>query len=326
MLNIRPVVGYSLKLRELYWSVRGSLAFMPMKRGSFSFDVGRGCSVYNNLMLDVISGTSADSLNVREWPSRYYRDFHVKSNFNVEVTNGLEFQAGLNFYLRTMQRWSDDMALDGVRLKREYKQVAPHLRLTWHPGMFYYVSGGKKINLGSYKPRFSLDVEQGVGGFLGSVGEYTRAEFDMQYKNRVSPGGSLYFRFSAGGYFYTDNIYFVNYMFLEDNHLPIDADEKFAGEFHLLDREWYNSANKYARFNVSYESPFLFIQKLIPSAWFIKNENLHAGVLFISHLMPYSEFGYSIDTPYINIGVFAGFDKASFHKIGVEMSFSLFRD
>lgn len=326
LLNIRPVLGYSFKLKECYWSIRGALDFMPMKRGSFSFDIGRGCSVYNNLMLDMINAVPADSLNIKEWPSLRYRDFHVKSNFNIEIANGLELQAGMNFYLRTMKKRLDEMEIGGVPYKKEYKQVAPHLRLTWHPGMYYYISEGKKFNLGSYKPRFSFDVEQGIKGFLGSVGEYTRAELDMQYKRRVSPGGSLYVRMSAGGYFHTDDIYFVNYTFLKDNQLPIDDDETFAGEFHLLDGAWYNSANKYARLNLSYESPFLLMQKLIPSAWFIKNESLHAGVLFISHLTPYSELGYSVDTPYINVGFFAGFEKASFHKIGVEVSFSLFRD
>lgn len=326
ILNVRPVLGYSMKLKEFYWSIRGALTFLPMKRASFTFDIGRGSSSYNNLMLDVINAIPADSLDLDNVPSVYYRDFHVKPNFMIEIVNGLELNAGVNFYLRTMKNDLKIMEFNGIELRREYKQVAPHMRITWHPGMYYYIDDGRKVNLGSDKPRFSLDVEQGVKGVLGSVGEYTRAEVDIQYKYRVTPGGALYMRMGAGGYFHTDNIYFVNYNFLKDNYMPIDDNEDFAGEFHMLDRVWYNSANKYARINVSYESPFILLQKLIPSAWFIKNEGLYAGILFISHLNPYTEYGYSIDTPYVNIGVFAGFEKASFHKIGVELSFSLFRD
>jgi hypothetical protein len=62
----------------------------------------------------------------------------------------------------------------------------------------------------------------------------------------------------------------------------------------------------------------------VPRARFIKNETLYAGILFISHLCPYWECGYGVETPYVNVGAFVGFEKATFHKIGFKMTFSLF--
>ena len=326
LLQIRPIVGYSFKLKELYWSVRGSLAFMPMKRASFSFDVGRGNSAYSCITRDMLDGALPDSVDFEKLPSAYYRDFHVKPNFQFEVVNGLEVMAGVNFYLRTMQSDTELPELPGLDLKREYRQLAPHVRVTWHPGMHYYVSDGRKINIGSNKPRLSLDIERGIRGLLGAGSKYLRAELDFQYKYRVSPGGYMYMRLGGGGYFDTDDVFFVNYTFLKDNHLRIDDDAELEGEFHLLDRAWYGSANKYVRANFSYSSPFMLLQKLIPSAKFIKREGMYAGALFISDIIPYTEYGYGIETPYVNVGVFAGFEKASFHEAGVEVSFSLFRD
>ena len=161
---------------------------------------------------------------------------------------------------------------------------------------------------------------------MGAGSKYLRAELDFQYKYRVTPGGYMYMRLGGGGYFRTKDVYFVSYTFLKDNHLRIDDDAELEGEFHLLDRVWYNSANKYVRANFCYSSPFLLFQKLIPSAGFIKREGLYAGALFISDLIPYTEYGYGVETPYVNIGFFVGFEKSSFHETGVEVSFSLFRD
>lgn len=326
MLQIRPVLGYSFKLKEFYWSVRGGLSFAPMKRASYSFDVGRGNSVYSSVMRDMLDYALPDSVSIKDLPSVYYRDFHVKQNFQFEVVNGLEVQTGVNFYLRTMQGSTEISEVEGLKLKREYRQLAPHLRVTWHPGMYYYVSEGRKINIGSNRPRVSLDMERGISGLMGAGSKYLRAELDFQYKYRVTPGGYMYMRLGGGGYFRTKDVYFVSYTFLKDNHLRIDDDAELEGEFHLLDRVWYNSANKYVRANFCYSSPFLLFQKLIPSAGFIKREGLYAGALFISDLIPYTEYGYGVETPYVNIGFFVGFEKSSFHETGVEVSFSLFRD
>lgn len=326
MLQVRPVIGYSFKLKEPYWSVRGGLSFAPMKRASYSFDVGRGNSVYSSIMRDMLNDAKPDSVDFESLPSVYYRDFHVKQNFQFEVVNGLEVQTGVNFYLRTMQGSTEIPAVEGLKLKREYRQLAPHLRVTWHPGMYYYISEGRKINIGSNRPRVSLDMERGISGLLGAGSKYLRAELDFQYKYRVTPGGYMYMRLGGGGYFCTKDVYFVSYTFLKDNHLRIDDDAELEGEFHLLDRAWYNSANKYVRANFCYSSPFMLFQKLIPSAGFIKREGLYAGALFISDLIPYTEYGYGVETPYVNIGFFVGFEKSSFHETGVEVSFSLFRD
>lgn len=323
---VKPMVGYSFKHKEFYWNVRSSLPFAPMHRGLLSLDVGRGSSVYSSAFLDLIKNSPLDSLRFDELPLLYYRDLHVKLDARLEPVNGLEVVLGANFYRRSLY---GDVAESGDALsapRRRYRQFAPHARVTWQPGMFYYLSNGRKVNVGSLAPRFSLDVEQGVGGIFGSHGVYTRAELDVQHKRHLSPGASLYLRAGAGGYFHTRNVYFVDYAFLKDNLLSLDKEDEISGLFLLLDREWYNAAKKYFRLNASYESPLLFLQRVVPRVSFIKNETLYAGMLFISHLCPYWECGYGVETPYVNVGLFLGFEKASFHKIGYKVTISLFNE
>lgn len=326
LLQFRPMVGYNFKYNEFYWSGRGELSFAPMKRGAFSFDIGRGSSIYSSSFIDAIKNTSLDSLDFAKMPILYYRDFHVRLSVGFEPVNGLAFRAGATMYRRSLY---GDAALlqagkEGVR--RVYRQFAPHLKVVWHPGMYYYVSGDRKVNLGSLAPRFALDVEQGVSGIFGSRGVYTRAELDVQHKLRVTSSGSLYLRAGAGGYFHTKDIYFVNYAFLKDNMLPLDKEDETSGMFHLLGREWYNSAKKYLRLNASYSSPFLLLQRVVPQARFIKNETLYAGMLFISHLCPYWECGYGVETPYVDLGVFVGFENEKCSSVGYKVAVSLFSE
>ena len=323
-LELKPMLGYSFKHEEFYWGVRGSLPFAPMRRGQVSVDVGRGSSVYSSDFLGLIKNVSLDSLHFDKLPLLYYRDFHVKANARMEVLNGFEVMLGANFYRRSLYGDIVQETVDGVMPKKCYRQFAPDLCLVWQPGMYYYFSNGRKVNVGSLAPRFALDVEQGVGGIFGSHGVYTRAEFDVQHKQRLSPGASLYLRAGVGGYFRTRDVYFVDYAFLKDNLMSLDKEDEVSGVFQLLDREWYNAAKNYLRLNASYDSPLLFLQRVVPRARFIKNETLYAGILFISHLCPYWECGYGVETPYVNVGAFVGFEKATFHKIGFKMTFSLF--
>lgn len=323
-LELKPEIGYNFKREELYWGVKGRLSFAPLRRASLSIDIGRESSIYSSYMLDAISSTVLDSLDFESMPFFYYRDFHIKSNIGFEVANGFELKPGVAFYKRTILDSEPGFAASGQPLKEVYRQFAPNIRLSWQPGMYYYIAGGKKVNIGSLAPRFALDVEQGVSGLFGSNGVYTRAEFDAQYRCRLSSSASLYMRFGAGGYFYTKDIYFVNYSFLKNNLLPLDKGDDVRGEFQLLSSEWYNSANKYIRAAVAYESPFLAVQKLIPSARFVKNEAVYCNVLFISHLLPYTELGYGVETPYVNLGFFVSFENAEFGRLGYKISFSLF--
>lgn len=325
-LQIKPMIGYNFKYKEFYWGVRSALSFAPMKRGIVAVDVARGTTLYSSAFHDAIKNTPIDSLDFENMPILFYREGHLRFTAGFEPVNGFELQAGATYYRHSLYGDAVGVQVAGDEVKEYYRQFAPNLRVTWHPGMYYYVRDGRKVNVGSLAPRFAFDVEQGISGVMGSHGVYTRAELDVQYKRRITSSGSLYLRAGGGGYFHTKDIYFVKYAFLKDNPLPLDRDDEASGVFQLLGREWYNSASNYARINASYSSPFMLLQRIVPRASFIKNESMYAGLLFISHLCPYWECGYGVETPYIDAGLFIGFENENFSRVGCKVSFSLFKE
>ena len=326
-LSLRPMAGYNFKQGAFYWDVDGRYLYSPRRLGTVRIDVGSGNRTYSSEALNRIEKIAADSLNFEDLDLGYFRNFYVNVSHSHEIANGIELLGGVNYNRRTLiGSGGDRLEASGVSLKKKYIQFAPHIRLTWHPGMYYYIKGTRKVNIGSRLPRFSFDIEQGVDGVLGSSGTYTRAELDVQYNFKINESDALFLRAGGGGFFYTKNTYFVDYAFLRHNSLPVDRSDELDGVFQLLDSEWYNAANKYFRTNVTYLSPFFVLQRILPRVNFIKNERLYLNMLFISHLTPYSEFGYGVGTPYIDLGLFVCGKNHQFHKIGFRVNVSLFRD
>ena len=326
-MRLKPQVGYNFKQEAFYWNVQGSVVYNPLRSGVLGIDFGEGNRSYSSVVLDKIKDAALDSLEFQSLNLNYFRNFYVEAFHECEIFNGLGMLAGINFHRRIL-RGNADEQLDyyGVSLRKKYIQFAPHLRFTWRPGMYYYMREGRKMNLGSKYPVFVWDVEQGVNGVLGSNSIYTRSELDVQYKLGVCNGNMLYLRFGAGGYFYTKDVYFVDYSFLKQSNLPVERSEELGGVFQLLDSEWYNAANKYARAHLTYEAPFLSLQKLFPRVRLFQNEYIYYNMLFISHLHPYMELGYGVATPYVNMGLFVSSQNLQMHRIGYKITLSLFAD
>ncbi len=323
---VKPMVGYSFKRKEVYWGVHGNYTFDVRNRGMLLFGVQRDNSIYREYTTtkEVVTNEGVVATTVKGYD--VFRDTRVNMSVQRELFNGFDVRLGANFYYRTLRGNSFGEGVSPELRNEKYKNFAPNLMLVWHPGMYHYYDGDVKVNIGSRMPRFSFNVEQGVRGLFASKDVYTRAEVDMQYKRRLTGASTLYTRLGLGGYLYDKDSYFVSYTFLHDNILPLDKDDELGGVFHLLDSRWYNSANRYFRANAAYESPFLLLQKVLPRVNIFKNEMLFFNLLFISDLCPYTEVGYGVETPYLNVGVFVGHENFSFHKFGFKVTISLFEN
>ncbi len=323
---VKPMVGYSFKRKDFYWGLGGHYVFNPRRRCVLYVNASRENSIYRDIEVEKIKDLNFSQVRFSEMAFAYYRDTRFALNLQSELFNGFDAKAGATFYYRTLSGNAVGQVVDGETLQDKYKNFAVNMQLAWQPGMYHYYDGDRKVNLGSRKPRFSLNVEQGVRGPFESKSVYTRMEFDVQHQKRLSGHSKLYTRLGCGGYLYEKNTYFIDYAFLKDNILPLDDDDELSGVFHLLDSEWYNSANRYFRANASYVSSFIFINKVLPRVNIFKNEMLFFNMLFMSKLHPYTEWGYGGQTPYLNVGFFVGFENTRFYKVGFKVTVSLFED
>ncbi|MEG2573118.1 MAG: DUF5686 family protein, partial [Bacteroides sp.] len=333
LLRIVPKIGYNFTKKEFYWKVNTDFHYWPKKRASIHLNFGNGNRIYNSDIMDDLKAIPDSVFDFNLLKLDYFRDFFFSFNHSVEVINGLTLSAGFTTHKRTAIKDSKivfltpptDIQLDMFgKLRKAYISFAPHFRIDWTPGLYYYMSGNRKINLRSKYPSFSLDWERGIKGVFKSNGQYERIELDMQHKIRLGMMRNIYYRVGAGIFTNQKQMYFADFANFSRNNLPTGWNDDIGGSFQLLDGRWYNSSDSYLRGHFTYEAPFLLMRHLINYTNWVLNERIYASALVVPHLTPYIELGYGIGTRVFDAGVFVSNQNGKFKQVGFKFTFELF--
>jgi hypothetical protein len=264
----------------------------------------------------------------------YFNDLYLKLRHSWEITNGLLLDVGFSIHKRTEVNRSNFDSLKNVvsrsssdiisQLHHTYSSFAPHVRLAWTPGQYYYMDGARKVNLHSKYPTFSMDWERGIGGIFNSSGRYESFEFDMQHHLSLGLLRDFYYRFGWGAFTNQKEMFFVDFTNFTRSNLPVGWNDEIGGVFQLLDSRWYNSSRKYFRGHLVYESPFLLLNHFLNPSQNILTERLYLNGLVVPHLKPYLEAGYGIGTHIFDFGVFVSFANWKYNEFGCKFTFELF--
>lgn len=337
LLRIVPQVGFNFSKKELY--VKGDMEFQywPEKRGGIEVSAGNGNRIYSSVVLDKLKALPDSSFNFNEMELDYFKDVYLNVFHNLEPVNGLFIKAGVTMHWRHLMDKSRLMLKDFIEqagggllhnldIRSEYNSFAPRVRIEWTPGMYYYMNGRRKMNVGSSMPTFIVDYERGFKGIFNSNDEHERVEFDVQQKIKLNQIRTLSYRAGFGLFTRMDNIYFVDFINFKRSNIPEGWNDEIGGTFQLLDRQWYNSSRQYWRGHVTYESPFILLRPLNRWLGMIQHERLYGGMLFMPHLNPYVELGYGIGTHIFDAGIFVSSMNGKFDTVGFKFTFELFND
>jgi hypothetical protein len=284
-----------------------------------------------------LSPTYAIVLNIDADHLDYFKDIYLDFYHRLETVNGLLIKVGATMHWRSLTdrsrlqlaefiQQAGGGLLHNLDLRAHYNSFAPRLRIEWTPGLYYYMNGRRKMNIGSSMPTFVLDYERGFKGVLGSTDEHERVEFDVMQKIKLNQIRTLGYRAGFGIFTRKDNVYFVDFVNFKRSNIPEDWNDEIGGTFQLLDRQWYNSSRQYWRGHVTYESPFILLRPLNRWLGMIQQERLYGGVLFMPHLNPYVELGYGIGTHIFDVGAFVSSINGKFDTVGFKFTFELFND
>lgn len=323
-LYISPTFGYNFKHKEFYWRFNSGFTYWPRKRGGIELNVENGNRIYSSEVLDDLKGQS-DTINFNKFNLDYYKNMHINLMHVLEVTNGLNIDAGLAVSRRKSYGASipDSLSLDD-KLKRRYVSVAPRVRIKWTPGQYYYMNENRKINLYSKYPTLTLDWERSIKGFLGATGNHERLEMNLQHKLPLPMMRNLYYRLGGGVFSNQEQMYFVDFVYFAKNNLPEGWSDDIGGTFQLLGREWFNASQWYIRGNIVYEAPFLLLKHLKKYSRAVINERVYLNVLTMNQMKPYIEVGYGIGTHVFDFGVFGSLSNWTNTRFGCKITFELF--
>ncbi|MDO4180941.1 MAG: DUF5686 family protein, partial [Bacteroidales bacterium] len=330
VLRITPQIGYNFTHKELYVKADADWQYWPEKQASFEVNVGNGNRIYSSVVLDQLKQLPDSTFNFDDVELDYFKDVYLNLFHNIEMVNGLHIKAGVSVHWRyLMDKPRLDLlpvrVQDGLsRVKSEYNSFAPRIRIEWTPGMYYYMNGRRKMNVGSKMPTFMLDYERGIKGVFGSTGAHERWEFDVQQNLKLGSIRSIGYRVGGGMFTKQEDMYFVDFANFARRNLPEGWNDDIGGTFQLLDGRWYNASRQYWRANVTYESPFILLRPLNRWLGMVQQERLYGGILFMPHLNPYVEVGYGIGTHVFDVGIFMSSISGQFDTVGFKFTFELF--
>ena len=203
VLRITPQIGYNFTHKELYVKADADWQYWPEKQAGFELSVGNGNRIYSSVVLDQLKQLPDSTFNFDQLELDYFKDVYLNLFHNIEIVNGLFVKAGVSVHWRYLINDSkvilekpfpdkDWAALRGIR--SEYNSFAPRIRIEWTPGMYYYMNGRRKMNVGSGMPTFMLDYERGIKGVFKSTGAHERWEFDIQQNLKLGGIRSIGYR------------------------------------------------------------------------------------------------------------------------------------
>ena len=335
LIRVTPQLGYNFTRKELYVKADMSFMYWPQKQGSVDISVGNGNRIFSSAVLDQLESTPDSIFNFNKVELDYFKDVYLNVFHTFEPVNTLLIKAGVSMHWRYLGidltpkvngslSYADILKMKGIR--SHYNSFAPRIRIEWTPGMYYYMNGNRKMNVGSKMPTFIFDYERGMKGVLGSSDGHERFEFDMQQKIELNRIRTLAYRIGGGMFTKMDNVYFVDFVNFSRSNLPEGWNDEIGGTFQLLDRRWYNSSRQYWRGHMSYESPFILLRPLNRWLGMVQQERLYGGILFMPHLNPYIELGYGIGTHIFDAGAFVSFINGKYDTVGFKFTFELFND
>lgn len=319
LLRIAPQIGYNFTKKEFYATVDMEYVYNPSRHGAVEIHAGNGNRTYSSVVVDQLEQMPDSTFSFDGLDLDYFKDVYVDISHSIEIINGLSLWTGLSIHWRYTKSTPEVES----RVRTKYNSFAPRVRLEWTPGMYYYMNGKRKVNVGSFYPTFMLDYERGIR-LLKNSGRYGRLEVAAEQNINLQDIQSL--SYFIGGGLFTDrsDMYFVDYEYFSDVNLPQGWNDDIGGTFQALDSRWYNAASHYMRGNLTYEAPFILLYPVTKLLSFIQKERIYAGILFMPHLNPYMEFGYGFATHIFDAGVFIGNEKGKFTSFGCKFTFELF--
>lgn len=308
-LNIEPTIGYNFKQSQLYFNIPIRIVYNPKRNGYAEIIYGNGNRIYNSTVIEEINEAHLDTIDFSNTHMDEFRDNYLRLFNNIMIFDWLDIETGI-FVHQRKSVVPEMMRQYGV--PEEYRSFAPTIGIKLQPW----------LNKG---PLFSFDWEESIKGVNQSNLEYTRWEFDAQWKYKIPGLRVLNMRLGTGLYTSKSTEYFLDFSNFHDENLPEGWNDDWSGNFQLLGGREYNESKYYIRTNVSYESPLLLATWIPYLGKYIEKERFYISGVLLERSRPYYEIGYGFTNRYISAGAFASFRNTKFEEFGVKFDFELFK-
>lgn len=311
-MNLRAKIGYSFKLKEIYFRIPLTWNYDIRHNGYAGLTFRNGNRITNSMVLDAIRDERADSIDWEKLDLDYFKDTNLRFFTGHDIIHDrILLETGIAIHHRSAV---NKKQLAALGRPVHYTSFAPFVTIQYTPS-------------GSKGPVLTAQYERSFKDIGHSNTRYERWEFDEQYMYDIPCMRALKIRSGIG--FYTNRSsgnYFLDYYNFHENYISGGWNDDWSGEFSLLPSQWYNASKYYVRGNLTYESPLLFLSFMPLAGQVIEKERVYFNILAVQKLWPYCEVGYSFTNRVFSAGFFIGFSNHKFEGAGLKFGLELFNN
>ena len=306
-LTLKPRLGYNFKIRKFFFNVPLRYTIDSRRDAWVELAWANGNRITNSSVLDIIKEENRDTIDFSALDLDYFDDESVNLTGNTRISRHVEVALGFNYHRRTAV---NEVSMRQAGKPTVYNSFAPFVKLTikTRPGW----------------PVVTANYERSQTGIFGSNIKYERWEFDASMKRTLHCLRQVNVRLGGGFYTNKSSNYFVDFGNFHENYIPGGWNDDMAGDFQLLNSEWYNASRYYVRLNTSYSSPLLLLTWIPMVGKYIESERIYVNHLLIAHTRPYTEIGYGLTNRYFSVGIFGSILGCKLHEFGSKFTFELF--
>lgn len=340
-LEVRPRAAYAFGRKTLMGNLAIKYNYAPLHRGRFELNTGSYSEDFNQKEMAISPFVnSVASLFFKTNFARFYEDRYLKLSNQVDLFNGL--------VLKTNAEWKNTRALENstnysfIDKTDNYLPNLPAnnevtdgqladqitskagIRLEYTPKYYYRIRNGIKTMSHSDFPTFYVGYEKGFKNVFSSTSDFDYLSAGLTYAVEFSQTSSLAWDVNAGWFPNSHQIHFSDFAHVMTQTSPVLPHE-YRHSFYVPNYYALSTADRFLNGFISYKSPFIFLKYLPVLSNTLWREMIWAGY-YSSPVTPYhTEVGYTLlEVLYsANVGVFAGFDKLTFTKFGINLSFRI---
>lgn len=340
-LVFHPRIGYAFNRRAWMGKMGIKYSYAPLHRGTIELLGGSYSEDFNKpeyAIAPLNNGTA--SLFFKTNFARYYENRFVTLSNKVDLANGLvlatkmewkkvrqlenstdfSFIAGNKNYLPNLP--ANDEVTAG-QLSDQTSAIAG-IRIEFTPRYYYKIRNGVKVMSHSDFPTFYAGYEKGLKNVFSSSSDFEYLNAGLSYTVDFSQTSSLAWDMTAGLFTVSNQIHFSDFAHVQTQTSPVLPHE-YRHSFYVPNHYALSTADRFINGFISYKSPFILLKYLPGLSNTLWREMIWAGY-YSSPVNPHhTEVGYTLlEVLYsTNVGVFAGFDKFKFSKVGINIAFRI---
>lgn len=340
-LEIRPRIAYAFSRQVVMGNLGLKYQYAPMHRATFELNGGSYSTDFNDPR-EAISPliNSVASLFFKTNFARFYDNRYLRMANSIDLANGLALQTTVEW--RQLRQLDNATNYSFIDKKDDYQPNLPAnkevtaaqladqtgakvgVRLEYTPRYYYKIRNGIKVMSNSYFPTLYLGYEKGIKNLFSSTADFDLLQAGLTHAIEFSQSSSLAWDFNAGWFKNNHQLHFSDFAHAMTQTSPVLPHE-YRHSFYVPNYYALSTADRFIHGFISYKSPFILLKYLPVLSNTLWREMIWAGY-YSSPANPYhTEIGYTIlEFLYsTNVGIYAGFDKFTFTKFGINLAFRI---